>query len=110
VWLVTECSPPLRGILVADGYGFMDRTLIYAEETIYTGDFAPPTTDPCIVLAYVGSDFVTSGVIKFLRGAEDPSPTIPPVPSGAFSVAYITLTVGMSVILNSDITDYRDYV
>lgn len=69
-----------------------------------TGALIAPITNPRIDRVVVDSE---DGVYSVLTGTESASPVAPAIPNGKLPVCQISMTVGMTTIANSIITDER---
>ena len=69
-----------------------------------TGALIAPITNPRIDRVVVDSE---DGVYSVLTGTESASPIAPAIPNGKLPVCQISMTVGMTTIANSIITDER---
>ncbi len=77
------------------------RTEVSAQST---ATITAPATHPRIDLVVVDK---TTGAVSVVAGAEGASPSEPALPAGKLPVALVALSVGMTAITNSDITDVR---
>jgi hypothetical protein len=69
-----------------------------------TAVLTAPVANPRIDLVYAD---LTSGAVGVASGAEAASPVLPSLPANKLAVAAVSLTVGMTVITNSVISDLR---
>lgn len=97
-----QVSPPQNSYLV-EGYG-----------THTTATFSAPTVNPRIDLICLqvrdtdaGGATGDDAVIAVVTGSEAASPTTPTLPDTAIPLASVYLTVGMSSITQSSVTDLR---
>ncbi len=77
------------------------RTEVAAQST---ATITAPATHPRIDLVVVDK---TTGAVSVVAGAEGASPSEPALPAGKLPVALVALSVGMTAITNSNITDVR---
>ena len=87
------------------GAVFDGTTLIEVAEQD-TPPFTAPTTNPRIDRIVV--DKIT-GIVSVVTGTEDPSPTAPAITAGKIPIAQVALTTSTTKIIDSDITDERDF-
>lgn len=98
-----QMATPGMGIACAAGL-LMDGTLIAAQNVTGIG---APSANPRIDRIYFDLNTRTYGRKV---GTESATPTPPALDYGVFPICQILLTVGMTTILNSAITDERTFV
>ena len=77
---------------------------IVAKSQQTTPTITAPVSNPRIDLVVIDGSTATVAVVT---GVEAGSPAVPALPSGKFPIAQISLTVGMTQILNTSINDLR---
>jgi hypothetical protein len=94
---------PNMTVKIDAGYLFNGITpsLITAQST---STITAPVTNPRYDRICLNA---SSGAYLLITGTESASPSVPAITAGAIPLAYIYLTVGMTSITNSDITDER---
>jgi hypothetical protein len=122
--LVAESSPAAMTVDVSPGSFVIDgddqfsppqNSYFGQSDSVFTTpSIVPPSSNPRIDLVVMQvRDSDASGpagddvVILVLSGAENAAPTAPAVPDSALVLASISLLVGQTSILDSDITDLR---
>lgn len=90
--------------ILIDAGSFMYNQAIVSQAQQTTATITAPASNPRIDLIVINS---TTGVIATITGAEAVSPVAPALTAGYAPIAEISLSVGQTSILNSNITDVR---
>jgi hypothetical protein len=121
---VTQTGTPSMGVLVASGQLALQGSvaadqglyLATADATTTVNLSAAPVGNPRRDLIYAQITDATDGtgagytlVIDKVTGTPAASPTLPAVPTDGFGLADVAVGVGVSSIVNANITDLRSY-
>lgn len=98
-----QSSPNMQVVIDAGRIFKPGGTMVSVTQQI-TGALIAPVSNPRIDRIVVDSE---NGVYSVLTGAEAATPTAPTIPNGKLPVCQINMTVGMTTIANSIITDER---
>lgn len=97
-------STPDMQLVVDAGRIFKPGGAMVSVDQQITGALIAPVSSPRIDRVVVDSE---SGVYSILTGTEAATPVAPTIPNGKLPVCQISMTVGMTTIANSIITDER---
>lgn len=98
-----QSSPNMQIVVDAGRIFKPGGTMVTINQQI-TGALAAPTTNSRIDRVVVDSE---NGIYSVLTGTEAATPVSPAIPNGKLPVCQISMTVGMTTIANSIITDER---
>lgn len=97
-------TAPNMQVVIDAGRIFKPGGTIVSVAQQTTGALIAPVSNPRIDRIVVDSE---DGVYSVLTGTESASPVAPAIPNGKLPVCQISMTVGMTTIANSIITDER---
>lgn len=98
-----QSSPNMQIVIDAGRIFKPGGTMVSIAQQI-TGALVAPTVNPRIDRVVVDSE---NGVYSVLTGTEAATPVSPTIPNGKLPVCQVSMTVGMTTIANSIITDER---
>lgn len=98
-----QSSPNMQIVIDAGRIFKPGGTMVSIAQQI-TGALAVPTVNPRIDRVVVDSE---NGIYSVLTGTEAVTPVSPTIPNGKLPVCQVSMTVGMTTIANSIITDER---